>query len=82
MHQKIYKALDFLADHPAIGVVSGLKVYMISMVDFTTLEVAGKLFQSAGYIFGGALACLTFSAYVAKNIVLPTIAYIKKIIRK
>jgi hypothetical protein len=76
---KLTKFIDFLADHPIIGVGGGVKVFIIAKMDFTTLEVAGRIFQSVGYIFGGMLAAVTFGAWFGKNILKPIIEEIKKL---
>jgi hypothetical protein len=65
------KVLNYLAEHPEIGILGGVKVFLLSTIDFEAIDTIGRIFQNIGYVFGGLLAALTFSAWVAKNILSP-----------
>jgi hypothetical protein len=64
-----FKIINYLADHPTIGIIGGIKVYFLSMIDLSTMDIIGRVFQNIGYIFGGLLAALTFLSWIYKNVI-------------
>jgi hypothetical protein len=63
--------LNYLANHPTIGIIGAIKVFIISTIEISDIDLIGHIFQNLGYIFGGLLAFLTFCAWVDKNIIKP-----------